>query len=139
MSSFIEESVSEQQVKRVEYFSARVEYGDGATNPDWIKNYFNSPIEIDFVIEYSGWIQVTPQTTFQYIGKKDNNSPFITAAEYIQLSPDERVNYIIEDLAQAIKDSDDGEFTEINLVIEREENYCIDDNDFEYYDFGGSQ
>lgn len=99
----------------IEYSVCKVEYGDGALNPDWIKNYFNSPIEIDFVIEYSGWIKVNPQTKFQYIGKDDSKEPIINAVEYIKLSSNERSQYIIEDMAQAIKESYDGEFTSIDF------------------------
>ena len=74
----------------------------------------------DIVLEFSGWVTISPENVrFQYIGEgEDQSSPeFITGVEWQALSEDEQGDYIIEDAVAAIRDSNDGEWIDLDVEV----------------------
>ena len=73
----------------------------------------------DIVVEYSGWIRLSPQNIrFEYIGQ-DDMPQNIDGVQWQALSEDERGDYIIEDAIAAIRDSDDGEWMDLDALIDQ--------------------
>ena len=66
----------------------------------------------DIIIEYRGWIRLSPQNIrFEYIGQ-DDMPQNIDGVQWQALSEDEQGDYILEDAIAAIRDADDGEWVE---------------------------
>jgi hypothetical protein len=82
------------------------------------------------ILEFSGWIELSEDTMFQYLGVEDNVPLYITAKEWLALPPDDDENgepsrdqYILEDTIEAMRLSVDGSFDhhEVLLASERKE------------------
>ena len=58
------------------------------------------------IVEYNGWIELHPETVFDYIGSEDKDS--ITAAEYAKLDGSERENYMLQCFGDACNEAVDG-------------------------------
>ena len=80
------------------------------------------------ILEFAGWIELSENTMFEYVGVKDNVPRYITAKEWLALPPDDKVgepcrdDYVLSDTAQAMKEAVDGSFDhhEVWLKSERE-------------------
>jgi len=71
----------------------------------------------DIVVEYSGWIRLSPQNIrFEYIGQ-DDMPQNIDGVQWQALSEDEQSDYIIEDAIAAIRDADDGEWVDLSVEV----------------------
>ena len=71
----------------------------------------------DIVIEYSGWIKLSPQNIrFEYIGQ-DDMPQNIDGVQWQALSEDEQGDYILEDAIAAIRDADDGEWVDLSVEV----------------------
>jgi len=66
------------------------------------------------IVEYSGWIEVHPDTMFDRIGDEGDS---ITAAEYMELPEDERDNYILQSFGEACNEATDGDL-DTNIIVE---------------------
>ena len=73
----------------------------------------------DIIVEYSGWVRMNPKNIrFEYIGQ-DDMPQNIDGVQWQALSEDERGDYIIEDAIAAIRDSDDGEWMDLDALIDQ--------------------
>jgi hypothetical protein len=73
----------------------------------------------EIVIEYSGWCRIpASKIKFQYTGEDDSIPGIISGEDYIKLSVKERQNYIAENICDAMRDSDDSEWTDIQIIVE---------------------
>ena len=71
----------------------------------------------DIVVEYSGWIKLSPQNIrFEYIGQ-DDMPQNIDGVQWQALSEDEQGDYILEDAIAAIRDADDGEWVDLSVEV----------------------
>jgi hypothetical protein len=71
----------------------------------------------DIVVEYSGWIRLSPQNIrFEYIGQ-DDMPQNIDGVQWQALSEDEQGDYIVEDAIAAIRDADDGEWVDLSVEV----------------------
>jgi len=71
----------------------------------------------DIIVEYSGWIRLSPQNIrFEYIGQ-DDMPQNIDGVQWQALSEDEQSDYIIEDAIAAIRDADDGEWVDLSVEV----------------------
>lgn len=70
----------------------------------------------DFVLYYSGWCVLSPDTNFIHI----DNGDVISLEDYAALDEDSRSNYILQNACTAISESTDGSWESLN--IEEEEN-----------------
>jgi len=71
----------------------------------------------DIVVEYSGWIRLSPKNIrFEYIGQ-DDMPQNIDGVQWQALSEDEQSDYIIEDAIAAIRDADDGEWVDLSVEV----------------------
>ena len=71
----------------------------------------------DIVVEYSGWIKLSPQNIrFEYIGQ-DDMPQNIDGVQWQALSEDEQGDYILEDAIAAIRDADDGEWVDLSIEV----------------------
>ena len=41
------------------------------------------------ILEFAGWIELSEDTMFEYVGIKDNVPRYITAKEWLALQPDD--------------------------------------------------
>ena len=70
----------------------------------------------DIVVEYSGWIKLSPQNIrCEYIGQGDMPQN-IDGVQWQALSEDEQGDYVLEDAIAAIRDADDGEWVDLSAV-----------------------
>ena len=71
----------------------------------------------DIIVEYSGWIRLSPQNIrFEYIGQ-DDMPQNIDGVQWQALSKDEQSDYILEDAIAAIRDADDGEWVDLSVEV----------------------
>jgi len=71
----------------------------------------------DIVVEYSGWIRLSPQNIrFEYIGQ-DDMPQNIDGIQWQALSEDEQGDYILEDAIAAVRDADDGEWVDLSVEV----------------------
>ena len=71
----------------------------------------------DIVVEYSGWIRLSPQSIrFEYIGQ-DDMPQNIDGVQWQALSEDEQGDYVLEDAIAAIRDADDGEWVDLSVEV----------------------
>lgn len=72
----------------------------------------------DIVVDFAGWIRISPENVkFVCIGR---DMPDIDGFQWLALSEDERVDYILEDAVAAIRDSDDGSWDQIDVMAYNE-------------------
>lgn len=72
----------------------------------------------DIVVEYSGWCKLQPQNaSFVYIGQDDDEHR-INGLEWLDLSDEEKANYVLEDLISTIRDSFDGSLEHLDVMEE---------------------
>ena len=78
------------------------------------------------ILEFSGWIELSEDTMFEYVGIKDNVPRYITAKEWLALPPDDesgepsRDQYVLEDTIEAMRLSVDGSFDHHKVLLESE-------------------
>ena len=89
------------------------------------------------ILEFAGWIELSEDTMFVYLGIKDNISPssmyavgdvplYITAKEWLALPPDDesgepsRDQYVLEDTIEAMRLSVDGSFDHHEVLLDSE-------------------
>ena len=71
----------------------------------------------DIIVEYSGWIRMSPKNIrFEYIGQ-DDMPQNIDGVQWQALSEDEQGDYILEDAIAAIRDADDGEWVDLSVEV----------------------
>ena len=72
----------------------------------------------DIVVEFSGWVKISPQNIrYQYIGEDESAPKFITGVEWQNLSGEVQGNYIMEDAIAAIRDADDGGWEHLSTEV----------------------
>lgn len=70
----------------------------------------------NLVIEFSGYLNVSPNSVrFQYVGT-DNKQPVINGNKYIKLTEKEKSEYILESVAKTIEVADDVDYDEIKVM-----------------------
>ena len=78
------------------------------------------------ILEFAGWIELSEDTMFEYVGVEDNVPRYITAKEWLALPPDDKVgepcrdDYVLSDTAQAMKEAADGSFDHHKVLLESE-------------------
>ena len=72
-------------------------------------------------LDFSGWVRLNSQTNMQYIGVEDDRPAIITIADWVKLPEEQREMYILEDAIAAIRDSDDLEYNDLKLTINKHE------------------
>ena len=73
----------------------------------------------EIVVEYSGWCRIdASKIKFQYTSEDESVPAIISGTEYLKLSIEERKHYIVENLCDVMRDSDDLEWTDIQTVVE---------------------
>ena len=73
----------------------------------------------EIIVEFSGWCRIpTSKIKFQYTGENESIPEIISGEEYIKLSVTERKDYIAESVCDAMRDSDDLEWIDIQIVVE---------------------
>ena len=71
----------------------------------------------DIVVEFSGWVKISPQNIrFEYIGQ-DDMPQNIDGVQWQALSEDEQGDYVLEDAIAAIRDADDGEWVDLSVEV----------------------
>ena len=78
------------------------------------------------ILEFSGWIEVSEDTMFEYVGVEDNVPLSITAKEWLALPPDDesgepsRDQYVLADTIEAMRLSVDGSFDHHEVLLDSE-------------------
>ena len=78
------------------------------------------------ILEFAGWIELSEDTMFEYVGVEDNVPLSITAKEWLALPPDDesgepcRDDYVLSDTAQAMQEAVDGSFDHHEVLLESE-------------------
>ena len=78
------------------------------------------------MLEFAGWIELSEDTMFEYVGIKDNVPLYITAKEWLALPPDNesgepcRDQYVLADTIEAMRLSVDGSFDHHKVLLESE-------------------
>lgn len=70
------------------------------------------------IVEYSGWISLSPETKF--IHYEDDIT--ITAEQFAKLPEDERDDYVLESFGDACNSAIDGEYDILDITVEPEDN-----------------
>lgn len=74
------------------------------------------------IIKMSGWCEADPaRTMFQYIGIRDDVEKLISGEQWLSLPENDRSDYILENVLTAFKHSVDGEYYDIGIDVEDEE------------------
>ena len=72
----------------------------------------------DILVEFSGWIRVTPEkVSFVKIGIQDERPDIINGEQWLALDKDDRDDYILEDLAGLHIHAHDSDFEQIDISI----------------------
>ena len=71
------------------------------------------------ILEYSGWVELHPDTKMQYTGDQDR--PDITVAEWSKLTQEQQSEYVIEFAHQAIENGIEGEWSELSISVKNDE------------------
>lgn len=74
--------------------------------------------ENGIVIDFSGWLRVAPDKVF-FQCVEDNFKQRITGTEWLKLDKDTRSIYILENVADAMKEADDLEYNESNVSFDK--------------------
>ena len=79
------------------------------------------------ILEFAGWIELSEDTIFAYVGIEDSVPRYISAKEWLALPPDEdkdgspcRDSYTLWDTAQAMQEAVDGSFDHHKVLLESE-------------------
>jgi hypothetical protein len=75
----------------------------------------------DIIVDFSGWIGIdSKKLMFLHMETMET----ISGDKWIQLSEDDRADYIVEDVIAAIRDAEDGEWNLIDIadIVEIEKN-----------------
>lgn len=68
----------------------------------------------DIIVEFSGWVRMSPdKVTFVNV---DTNEK-INGEAWQKLSPDDRCDYILEDVITVQRDAEDGEYDNIDAFL----------------------
>ena len=74
------------------------------------------------IISMAGWCEADPsRTMFQYIGDRDDVDKLISGEQWLSLTEDDRSDYILENVLTAFKYSLDGEYEQIDVEVEDEQ------------------
>ena len=78
------------------------------------------------IVEFSGWIECdSSRVFFQYIGDEHDDGvtrwPLITGNEWLELSEDDRDDYIMEDYIEAQKTAIDGGYEHLDVIVQNED------------------
>ena len=70
----------------------------------------------DIIVEFSGWVRITPENArFQSITDEENPE-VITGVQWLALDEETRYgNYILEDVIAAQRDGHDGELVDLQV------------------------
>jgi len=70
------------------------------------------------VVNYSGWCEIDPEDLkFQCITNDEAaGEPVITGKEWLELNEEDKYGYILESTVDVIRDSTDGEWTELEVT-----------------------
>ena len=72
----------------------------------------------DILVEFSGWIRVTPEkVSFVKIGIQDERPDIINGEQWLALDKDDRDDYILEDLVGLHRHAHDSDFEQIDISI----------------------
>ena len=70
----------------------------------------------NITVEFSGWARISAaKVKLQYCGPENTKDLIITGDVWKKLPPDERTDYILESVVDLIKDSEDGDWSLIDL------------------------
>jgi len=70
----------------------------------------------DILVEFSGWIRVTPEkVSFVKIGIQDERPDIINGEQWLALDKDDRDDYILEDLVGLHRHAHDSDFEQIDV------------------------
>ena len=70
----------------------------------------------DILVEFSGWIRVTPEkVSFVKIGIQDERPDIINGEQWLALDKDDRDDYILEDLVGLHRHAHDSDFEHIDI------------------------
>jgi len=70
----------------------------------------------DILVEFSGWIRVTPEkVSFVKIGIQDERPDIINGEQWLALDKDDRDDYILEDLVGLHRYAHDSDFEQIDV------------------------
>jgi len=72
------------------------------------------------ILTFSGWCELTEDTKMQRFTENESLPASITAAEWAKMPNADKDEYILDNAAQAIKDSTDGEYTELEIEEDTE-------------------
>ena len=92
---------------------------NGITNGMHIEESEKLKMSKKIVIHYSGWCEIDPEDVkFQCITNDEAcGEPVITGKEWLELDEENRgCNYILESAVDVIRDSTDGEWTELEVT-----------------------
>ena len=67
----------------------------------------------DIIVDFSGWIGIDSK---KLVFLNMETMETIRGDEWIQLSDDDQVDYIVEDIIAAIRDADEGEWDLIDIA-----------------------
>ena len=69
----------------------------------------------NIVLFFSGWVECSPEKVeFRNLETGD----IISGDAYVEMSEEQRENYILEDAVDVMRDSEDGEFEQLDVHIE---------------------
>ena len=72
----------------------------------------------DIIVEFSGWVRLSPASAkFVKIGEQDERPDMITGEAWQQLDDDDQGDYILEDVIDAQRDGDDGDYQQIDWFV----------------------
>lgn len=66
-------------------------------------------------LDFSGWAKLSNRTEMEYIGQDESKPQTITVAEFVNLSHEDRSEYILQDFISAIRDSDNVSYEECSV------------------------
>jgi len=70
------------------------------------------------VVEFSGWVECdSDKVKFLHLASRD----VITGAEWLELSEDDRDDYILEDYIEAQRTALDGSLEDLDVIIQNED------------------
>lgn len=69
----------------------------------------------DIIVEFAGWVRITPDTARFQLVSEDESPVIITGTEWLLLTEDQQEDYILEDVIAAQRDGHDGDYTQIDV------------------------
>lgn len=74
----------------------------------------------DIIVEFSGWVRLSPaETKFVKISSLETMAPErINGVKWQQLNEDEQGDYILDDVIDAQRNCDDGDYQQIDWFVD---------------------